>query len=338
MADSGRVVYLNGEFVPEKEARISIYDSALMFGDMVFEMTRSFNRVHFRLKEHLDRMWAGIRILRIPLKMTQAEMMAVIDETTRRNVAVFDDDEEVRLLINVSRGPLPLYREIFDGRLEPTVTVSAFPLSWIVGDSAHLYDTGAYLYVTSQRAIPADLMDPKIKNRSRLFYMMANLEVAERGPKAFALLLDPDGFVAEGTGSNFFIVKDGAVLTPEGRNVLRGVGRQYIKELAQELGIPFREANIELYDAKLADEAFLTTTPHCIIPATKINDVEIGDGKTGPVTQALLEQWGKNVGIEIVRQILHYATKVQRNSRLLSHVIEGSMASGAFVTESARPS
>lgn len=312
---------MNGAYVPETEARISIYDSALMFGDMVFEMTRSFNREHFRLKEHLDRLYTGVKILRIPLQISPDDLTEIIHETTRRNLTVFEPDEEVRLLINVSRGPLPLYRDIFGGKLHPTITVSAFPLSWIVGDSAHLYDTGVHLITTSQRAIPAHLMEPKIKNRSRLFYMMANLEVIERGPNAFALLLDPDGFIAEGTGSNIFLVKDNALYTPEPRNILRGVSRQYVMELASELGIKCYEKNLDLYDAKLADEAFITNTPFCIIPATKLNDIPVGNGTISPITKAFIDKWGKNVGVDIVSQIRHYGKKVQQQDRWLGQVI-----------------
>ena len=130
--DSGRVVYLNGRFVPEKEARISIYDSALMFGDMVFEMTRSFNKKQFKLKEHLERLYNGIKILRIPLGMTIQEMEKACYATIEKNDPVFEKHDEHRLMINVSRGPLGIYAPIFDGKLEPTVVIADFPLKWTV--------------------------------------------------------------------------------------------------------------------------------------------------------------------------------------------------------------
>ena len=112
-----RVVYMNGDFVPESKANISIYDSALMFGDMVFEMTRSFNKKQFKLREHLERLYMGIKILRIPIEMTIDEMEEICHETVKRNELVFDAHDEHRLMINVSRGPLGIYAPIFGGNL-----------------------------------------------------------------------------------------------------------------------------------------------------------------------------------------------------------------------------
>ena len=206
--NSGRVVYMNGKFVPENEAKISIFDSALMFGDMVFEMTRSFNKEQFKLREHLERLFTGIKILHIPLKMTIEELEQACYETIKRNEKVFDDHDEHRLMINISRGPLGLYAPVFDGKLEPTVVIADFPLKWTVASMAPLFKDGINAVIPSQRAIPATLMEPKIKNRSRLFYQMANIEVSNiKGENNWALLIDPDGFITEGTGDNFFIVK-----------------------------------------------------------------------------------------------------------------------------------
>jgi branched-chain amino acid aminotransferase len=309
--DSGRVVYMNGKFVPEVEAKISIFDSALMFGDMVFEMTRSFNKKQFKLREHLERLYTGINILHIPLKMTIDELEKICYETIERNDQVFDSHDEHRLMINISRGPLGLYAPVFDGKLEPTVVVADFPLKWTVAAMAPLFDQGINAVIPSQRAIPANLQDPKIKNRSRLFYQMANIEVSQfKGKNNWALLLDPDGFITEGTGDNFFIVKDGEILTPEGRNILRGITREYIFTLARELNIPLRECNLEPYDVYCADEAFMTATPFCILPTVSLNGNKIGNGKMGNVTNTLLEKWSKNVGLDIKTQIQEYGKEV----------------------------
>jgi len=300
----GRVVYMNGQFVPESAARISIYDSALMFGDMVFEMTRSFNKKQFKLREHLVRLYHGIRILRIPLEMTMAEMEEACQRTIAANEPVFAPHDEHRLMINVSRGPLSIYAPIFAGKLEPTVVIADFPLKWTVAAMGHLFDTGINAVIPSQRAIPACLLDPKVKNRSRIHYQMANIEVANcKGDDNWALLLDPDGFIAEGTGDNFFIVKDGVAATPEGRNILRGISRDYIFELCRQIGIPCVEKNIEPYDVYTADEAFMTATPFCMLPVTRLNSEKIGDAKMGRITRRLLEAWSQNVGLDIVKQI-----------------------------------
>ena len=309
--DSGRVVYMNGKFVPEIEAKISIFDSALMFGDMVFEMTRSFNKKQFKLREHLERLYIGISILHIPLKMTIDELEQVCYETIERNDKVFDVHDEHRLMINVSRGPLGIYAPVFDGNIEPTVVVADFPLKWTVAAMAPLFEQGINAVIPSQRAIPAYLMDPKIKNRSRLFYQMANIEVSQiKGDNNWALLLDPDGFITEGTGDNFFIVKNGEILTPEGRNILRGVSRDYIFTLAKELNITCRECNIEPYDVYTSDEAFMTGTPFCLLPTVSLQGISIGSGKMGKITESLLNKWSKNVGINIKQQIQNYGKEV----------------------------
>ena len=305
-----RVVYFNGKFVPESEARISIYDSALMFGDMVFEMTRSFNKHQFKLREHLERLYAGIKILRIPLKMTINQMEKACNDTVAANEHLFSRTDEHRLMINVSRGPLSIYAPIFGNKLEPTVVIADFPLKWTVASMAKLYDTGINAVIPSQRAIPGSLLDPKIKNRSRLHYQMANIEVSGySGNNNWALLLDTDGFIAEGTGDNFFIVKNGNVFTPEGRNILRGVSREYIFELCEQLKITWIEKNIEPYDVYTADEAFMTGTPFCILPVTSLHSTRISK-KMGTITSMLLDVWGENVNVDIVKQIKEYANEV----------------------------
>lgn len=306
--DSGRLVYLNGQFVSEKDAKISIFDSALMFGDMVFEMTRSFNKKQFKLREHLVRLYNGIKILRIPVKMTIDEMEQACYLTIEKNEPVFAAHDEHRLMINVSRGPLGIYAPIFDGKLEPTVVIADFPLKWTVAYMGDLFDVGINAVVTSQRAIPAHLLEAKIKNRSRIHYQMANIEASYfKGENNWALLLDPDGFIAEGTGDNFFIVKDNVVYTPEARNILRGISREYIFELCEQLGIKCIEKNIEQYDAYIADEAFMTGTPFCLLPVTGFNGINIGDGKMGKVTKKLLDAWGEKVGVNIIQQIKGYS-------------------------------
>jgi len=310
MSNSGRVVYFNGEFVPESEARMSIYDSALMFGDMVFEMTRSFKKVQFRLREHLERLYASIKMVRIPIAMTIDEMEKAVYKTIEANEPAFAEDDEHRLMIDVSRGLLSLYEGNVAGVLKgPNVIIADFPLRWTVASMGSLFDKGINAVIPSQRAIPAYLMDPKIKNRSQLFYMMANIEVSQvEGDNNWALLLDPDGFIAEGTGDNFLIIKNGVIISPEGRNILRGISRAYImNELAPQLNLKCIEKNIEPYDVITADEAFMTATPFCILPVTSLNGTQIGDGKMGKLTQLLLDTWGANVGVDIVEQIKSWA-------------------------------
>ena len=168
-----------------------------------------------------------------------------------------------------------------------------------------LFQTGINMVITSQRAIPASLMDPKIKNRSRLFYLTANIEASQfAGDNNWALLLGTDGFITEGTGDNFFIVKDGVVISPEGRDILRGVSREYVMtDLCPTLGIPVIEKNIEPYDVYTADEAFITGTPFCMLPVTSLNSLAIGDGKVGTIYSQIMDLWGKKMDVDIVAQI-----------------------------------
>jgi branched-chain amino acid aminotransferase len=301
-----RLVYLNGRLVSDKEANISIYDSALMFGDMVFEMTRSFNGKQFLLRQHLERLYRGIKQLQIPISETIDQMEDLVSMVVEANNPAFSDTDEHRVMINVSRGILPIYQKML-GQSGATVCIADFPVKYTVAGIAHLFDDGIHAVTPLQRAIPSQYLEAKIKNRSRIHYQVANQQVALlNNPNAFALLLDPDGFIAEGTGSNFFIVKDGVLITPEGRNILRGTRRQYILDHYGK----HIEKNIELYDVIHADEAFFTSTAFSMLPCTKINGIPIGNGKRGEFFEYLLKDWGYDVGVDIEAQTKQFAKEV----------------------------
>ena len=302
---NNRQVYFNGKFVDEQEAKISIYDSALMFGDMVFEMTRSFNQKQFKLEEHINRLLYGIKILKIPFNYTAKDLEKACLETIDINKPFFKSDDEHRLMIDVSRGLLGIYQNIENLHKGSNLIIADFPLSWTVKKMGRFFDLGINCVITSQRVIPSHLMDPKIKNRSRLFYLNANIEVSQfKGDNNWALMLDTDGFIAEGTGDNFFLVKDNTIITPEGRNILRGISRDYIlNELSSQLGVKAIEKNIEQYDVYTADEAFITGTPFCMLPVTSLNGIKISDGKPGNIFNSLLNLWSKNIKVNIPEQI-----------------------------------
>jgi len=311
-----RVVWFNGEFIPESNARVSIFDSALMFGDMVFEMTRSFNKVQFKLREHLERLYFSLKSVHIPLDMHIDEMEKRVYETIEANEPVFESDDEHRIMIDVSRGLLSIYEDVVGVSKGPNVIIADFPLKWTVAGMGKLFEKGINAVIPSQRAIPGWLLDPKVKNRSRLHYLMANIEVSKyEGDDNWALLLDPDGFIAEGSGDNFFIVKEGKLLTPEPRNILRGISRAYIFDLAKILKIPYEEKNIEPYDVITADESFMTGTPFCMLPVTSINSSKIGNGLMGPITRKLLDTWSETVGVDIKKQIQKWDTQCEKKLR-----------------------
>ena len=153
MSKPGRLVYWNGEFIPETEARISIYDSALMFGDMVFEMTRSFNNVQFKLREHLERLYASINYVHMPMSMTINDMESAVHETIEANSPAFEDDDEHRVMIDVSRGILSIYEGVGGAPTGTNVIIADFPLRWTVAGMGHLFESGINAVIPSQRAL-----------------------------------------------------------------------------------------------------------------------------------------------------------------------------------------
>ncbi|ADZ71188.1 aminotransferase class IV [Polymorphum gilvum] len=302
---SERVVYWNGAFIPETEARVSIYDSAMMFGDAVFEMTRSFAGRQFKLREHLERLHVGLRILEYPDIPAIEDLEAACHATIETNAPGFDADDEHRLMITVTRGLLGIYRDNVDLPTGPNVIIADYPLRWTVAGMGGLFDTGVNAVVPPQRAIPATYLDPKIKNRSRIHYQVANIQAARiSGQNNWALLLDERGFLSEGTGANVFLVRGSEVLTPRGHDVLRGISRDYVmKELCPKLGLVARECDLEPYDVHQADEAFMTATPFCMIPVTGFEGQPVGSGRPGPVFARLMAAWSEAVGVDIIAQI-----------------------------------
>lgn len=307
---SKRVAYFNGRFIPDGEAKVSIFDSALMFGDMAFEMTRTFKGQPFKLREHLDRLYASLRLMETDCGLSIDEMETCTRETLQRNVGTEPADMDWQIMHDVSRGPLALYGSVLPEGIGPTVVINCWPLVTHMGRFAATYDTGVHVIVSAQQALPAHLVDPKAKTRSRLHYQMAVLQAARMGKRRWPVLPDPDGFLAEGPGWNIFLVKDGTLYTPEPRNILLGVSRATILELAGELGIPVCETNLGRYEALQADEVFCTATTYCLVHATTFEGQTVGDGKPGPVFTKLMDAWKRLAGVDFVAQAHQYAKQV----------------------------
>ena len=297
-----RMAYFNGSLVPETEARISVFDSALIYGDVVFEVTRTFGGKPFRLRQHLERLYASMRLAEIECGLTIDEMEAATHETIEANRDQFTDDLDFQITHNVSPGPLGIYRSVFPHGMQPTIVINCFSLAWRMVKMAPLYKTGVHGVVPSQRAVPAQYVDPKVKSRSRIYYIRAEHQAHRIDPDGWAVLLDGDGYIAEGVGSNVFLIHDGALYSPEGRNILRGVTRNCILELASEAGIPVHERNLEPYDLHNADESFFTSTTTCIMPMTSFEGYPVGDGTPGPITKRLIGAFSALVGLDIVGQ------------------------------------
>ena len=193
-------IYFNGALVPPAEARVSVFDSALMFGDMAFEMTRSFQRRPFLLDRHLDRLYASLKLIEIDCGLTQEQMEQVTLQTIEYNAPFIEEDLDFWIMHDVSRGPLDLYHQIFPEGLRPTVVISVWPVIGHITRVAEAYETGLHVVIPSQRAIPSRYLDPKAKTRSRLHYEMANLQAERIEAGAWPVLLDEHGYLAEGPG------------------------------------------------------------------------------------------------------------------------------------------
>lgn len=306
---SQRVVYFNGEYVVESEARVSIFDSALMFGDMAFEMTRTYNQEPFRLRHHLERLYGSLRLLEIDCGLTIDEMEQVSIECLAKNIPTESSDMDWQIMHDVSRGPLPVYESAFPAGVRPTISINCWPLITHMGGFAPTYESGIEVMVPAQQAVPAHLVDPKAKTRSRLHYQMAQMQAGRAGGK-WPVLLDPDGFLAEGTGNNIFLVKDGVLYTPEPRNILLGVSRGATIELARGLGIEVREANLGRLEALMADEIFCTATTFALVHAVSFEGQAIGDGKPGPVFRRLMAAWKELAEVDFVAQAQDYAARL----------------------------
>lgn len=302
-SNDNEYVYLNGEYFLHKDAKISIFDTSVMRGDTVTESTRTFNHKPYRLREHIHRLFKSMKVVRYPQFTTPDELETITMQVVEKNLPAYSDKQDFWIVHNITRGPADLANDPSRSTHGPTVIIftSVLDLSYW----ASFYEEGCHAVTPFSRSIPAQSLDPKIKNRSRLSYTLPDLEVKLVDSKAQCVLLDVDGNIGENKGGNFFIVSDGVVRTPTTRNVLAGLSRKTVLELCEELGIKSAEQDLQPYDVYTADEAFFTSTPYCIMPATRFNGVNIGDGKVGPITRSLLKAWSERVGLDIVAQALN---------------------------------
>lgn len=312
---SQRVVYLRGQFVLESEARVSIYDSALTMGDMAFEVTRTCAHRAFRLREHLQRLYRSLHAIGTDPGLSLDELERLTLETLARNVRTEADDVDWNIIHNVSRGPAASFLDAFPlEERRPTVIISCYPLLKKLAALAPAYEQGIDLVVPAQRALPTDLVHAYIKTRSRLHYQLANIEAEQKCPGSTAVLTDPDGYLTEGTSGNVFLVKDGELATPEPRNLLPGVTRALVLDLAARLGIPCREANLTPLDALAADEIVVTSTTIGLLHARSFEAHAIGTSKIGLVTARLRAALDAEVGLDFAAQARLYADRVNRST------------------------
>jgi branched-subunit amino acid aminotransferase/4-amino-4-deoxychorismate lyase len=296
------LVYLNGQFLPASQAGLKIYDAGLVLGATVTEMTRTFRHQPFRLEDHLARLFRSLKYTRIEIGLTPAELERVSRELLAENAKLIGAQDELGLIHFVTAGEFPVYAgsAAAGGPMTPTVCAHTFPLPFSLW--AKKMQLGAHVVTPSIRHVPPQCYDPKMKYRSRMHYFLADSEARLVDPEAAALLLDLDGNVTETSGANFLLAVQGSIVSPTLRNILPGISRQTVIELAGKLNIPFAERDIQVHDVMNADEAFLASTPFCLMPVTRINGVTIADGKPGPIYGRLIEAWSERVRLDILAQ------------------------------------
>src|SRR5262245_12177489 len=295
-----RMAYYNGKIMPEREVLIPFRDRGFMAGDAAFDTARTFSHKIFKLKEHIDRLYRSLRYLQIDPQLSPKEMSDITEDVLARNLHLLDKQDDYWVSQRVSRGMNSDDRSPRSTN-KPTVIVECQPLP--LKARAGLFRDGIDVYVPSVRRAAPDMLSPRAKTHNYLNLIMGDLEARAHDPKAWAVLLDASGNLAEGIGSNIFIVRDGTVMTPQDRFVLPGVSRATVMDLAKGIVVPCIERDIDLYDAYTADEAFLTSTSLCICPVRSIHGRKVNDPRLpGPVTQRLIDAYVKLVSCDFIAQ------------------------------------
>ena len=297
-----RVAWFNGKFMPEGQVMLPFRDRSWKYGDGAFDMTRTFEGRIFRIKEHIERFYRSLRYLRIDPGISANEMVAVSEEIVERNNHLRPSGGDWWVGKRVSRGVDAVGDEGWE-HTGPNVVVEMLPLP--LKARAKYFRDGADVMVPPMRRTAPDMLSPRAKTHNYLNMIIAEQPVKAANPDAWAVLLDENGNLAEGLGSNIFIVRDGALQTPREKYVLPGVSRQMTLDMAAELVIGCAERDIDLFDAANADEMFLTSTSLCILPVRSFNGQKIGDGKVpGPITAKLTRAYADAVGCDFVAQHL----------------------------------
>ena len=304
-----RVVYLNGAFVPESRASISVFDRSFMAGDGVYDVARSFGHRPNKLLAHCTRFEQSARYTRIPLGHIAADMEKICLELFERNKADLATDDDLITWMIASRGVDPPSRNPLDAR-DATLAVFNLPVNY--SRFAKFYKHGVHLITASTRRTPAECLDPRAKITNKMNHVMAEFEAKSVDPEAFALMLDTDGLVAEASFANVFFVRDGRVCTPRSKNILLGIMRESVLEIAPLANVEVVQGDFAPYDLCLAEEVFVTTTSFSILPVGKVNGREVSGGVPGPVTGRLMAAWSRTVGVDFVDQALSHLSSSER--------------------------
>ncbi len=273
-------IYINGQLLPEAEAKISVFDHGLLYGDGIFEGIRVYNSKVFLLKEHIKRLYEGATAIRLEIPLSPEEMTMAVNETVAANNI---DGGYVRLVVTRGAGALGLD---ISRTSHPQVIIIAANISLY---SDEIYENGMKLITAKTIRNHPQALNPRVKSLNYLNNILAKIEGADAGTVE-ALMLNHEGNVAECTGDNIFIVKDGVLKTPsEKAGALMGITREAVMQLARNANIPVEEPTMTCDDIYAADECFLTGTAAEVVPVICLDDKKIGNGKPGEMTQKLLK-------------------------------------------------
>jgi branched-chain amino acid aminotransferase len=272
------IIYLDGQFVPEEEAKVSVFDHGLLYGDGVFEGIRAYHGKVFRMEAHLERLYDSAKMINLTIPLEKAEFGELIYETLRRNNLT---DAYIRPVVTRGKGDLGL-----DPRkcAKPTVFIIATSWGAMYGD---LYEKGLQAITVSVRRNAAEALPPNAKSLNYLNNILAKIESIYKGGDE-AIFFDTNGYLSEGSGDNIFIVKNGKILTPPTLNNLRGITREVVLECVKNLGIEHQEKNMGYFDLYTADEVFVTGTAAEVAPIVEIDGRKISTGRPGPITKELM--------------------------------------------------
>jgi branched-subunit amino acid aminotransferase/4-amino-4-deoxychorismate lyase len=290
--------YFNGEWITAAELRLPVNDLGFVMGATVTERLRTFRGVVFRPEEHLARLRGSLVIMGLDADSIVNEVGAAISEFVRRNAQLIDRDDDWSIVTFVTPGAA--------GSRRPTVCVHGHPLPFHTWSAQ--FETGLPVVVSSVRQVPTNCWPAELKCRSRMHYYLADREAATKQPGARAIVLDQDGFVAEGTTANVIVYRDSeGFVSPPVDYILPGVSLGVVKELAQKLDVPFTMRPLTVEQLSSADEAMLASTSICALPIVECDGRAIGAGQPGPVYRRLLTAWGELVGVDIAEQARRFA-------------------------------
>ena len=274
------VIYLNGSFVPEEDAKVSVFDHGFLYGDGIFEGIRAYHGRVFKLDEHLKRLYESAKSIQLTIGITKEEMQEVVLESLRRNGL---KDAYIRLVVSRGKGDLGL---------DPNKCVKASIIciaAQIKLFEPIMYEQGLVVKTVAIRRNNPDSLNPRIKSLNYLNNILAKIESNQAGVIE-AVMLNQDGYVAEGTADNIFIFRNGVLMTPPlSAGILEGITRNSVIELASNLGVRVKEELFTRHDLYTADECFLTGTAAELIPVINVDGREIGNGVPGPEFKRLLE-------------------------------------------------